>query len=400
MKKPPKNSIKLALVVPHIFLHKDIINNVIFSPGQLALELANNLKDYNVNVTLCTPGPVNCNVKNLTADLSDFNIELKLRGDTYISLLKKHPFTFVSLARQVQSELIADVYSRANKGDFDIVHIYTNEEDTALHFAKLCNKPVLFTHHDPYNFMAKYKSVFPKYKNLNWISVSYAQRKGMPKDTNWVGNVYHGLNPKDFKIYKKDSKAPYLAYFGRIVPQKGVHLAIKAVQIYNKQNQNKPMRLKIAGKHYADYKNDTYWQKQILPNLDDFITYEGFIKDTKQKNMYLSKALATIMPSTFEEPFGMVAIESLASGTPVLALKSGALPEIIDNTCGIIIKQSKNDTETAKNLSQAINKVIKISPEACRSKFIQNYTAQKMLSSYSNCVSDLLSQVIFENISN
>ena len=384
MKKPQKNSIKLALVVPHIFLHKGIINSVIFSPGQLALELANNLKNYNVNLTLCTPGPVNCNVKNLTADLSFFNKELKLRGDTYISLLKKHPFTFVSLARQVQSELIADVYSRANRGEFDIVHIYTNEEDTALHFAKLCNKPVLFTHHDPYNFMAKYKSVFPKYKHLNWVSISYAQRKGMPKDTNWVGNVYHGIDPKSYKVYQKEAKTPYLAYFGRIIPQKGVHLAIKAFQIYNKQNPNNPLHLKIAGKHYSDYKNDTYWQKQILPNLDDYITYEGFIKDTKQKNMFLSKALATIMPSTFEEPFGMVAIESLASGTPVLALNSGALPEIIDNTCGIIVKQSKNDTQTAKNLSQAINKVINVPSKACRSKFTNNYTTQKMLINYNN----------------
>ena len=382
MKKPQKSSIKLAIVVPHIFLHKDIINDVIFSPGQLALELANNLKDYYVDVTLCTPGPVNCNVKNLTADLSLFNKELKLRGDTYISLLKKHPFTFVSLARQVQSELIANVYNRANNNEFDIVHVYTNEEDIALHFAKLCNKPVLFTHHDPYNFMAKYKSVFPKYKHLNWVSISYAQRKGMPKDTNWVGNVYHGINPKSYKIYQKNIKTPYLAYFGRIVPQKGVHLAIKAVQIYNKQNPNSPLKLKIAGKHYSDYKNDTYWQKQILPHLSSQITYEGYIKDPKQKNMFLSKALATIMPSTFEEPFGMVAIESLASGTPVLALKSGALPEIIDNTCGIIISQSKNDTDTAKNLSQAIAKVINIPPKACRIKFTQNFTSQKMLENY------------------
>lgn len=382
MKKPQKSNLRLALVVPHIFLHKDIIDDVIFSPGQLALELANNLNDYDIDVTLCTPGPVTCNVKNLSADLIYFNKELKLRGDTYISLLKKHPFTFVSLARQVQSELIADVYNRANNNEFDIVHIYTNEEDTALHFAKLCKKPVLFTHHDPYNFMAKYKSVFPKYKHLNWVSISYAQRKSMPKDTNWVGNVYHGINPKSYKVYQKDTKTPYLAYFGRIVPQKGVHLVIKAVQIYNKQNPNSPLRLKIAGKHYSDYKNDTYWESQIRPHLNNLITYEGYIKDTKAKNMFLSKALATIMPSTFEEPFGMVAIESLASDTPVLALKSGALPEIIDNTCGIIVKQSKNDDTTAKNLSQAINKVINVPSKDCRSKFTHNFTTQKMLETY------------------
>lgn len=87
----PKNKLRVALVVPHIFLHRDILPNVIFSPGKLALELANNLSTCNIEVALFSPGPVDVNIKNINADLSYFETELALRGDTYINLLKKTP---------------------------------------------------------------------------------------------------------------------------------------------------------------------------------------------------------------------------------------------------------------------------------------------------------------------
>jgi len=144
---------------------------VIFSPGRLALELAAGLEAQGVDVTLFTPGPADTAVRNITVDLSYFERELAARGDTYVELLKKHPLVFVSLARQAQAELIAKAYAMANAGELDLVHIYTNEEDLALPFAALCAKPVVFTHHDPFSFMVRYKHVFPKYAHLKWISV-------------------------------------------------------------------------------------------------------------------------------------------------------------------------------------------------------------------------------------
>ncbi|HET8670126.1 MAG TPA: glycosyltransferase, partial [Candidatus Saccharimonadales bacterium] len=243
------SKLRIGLVVPHIFMHRDILPHVIFSPAALALNLADGLQKLGADCTLFSPGPVDTAAKNVTADLSYFEEELAGRGDTYVDLLKKHPFTFVTLSRQVQSELIARAFDMANRGELDIVHIYTNEEDIALPFAKLCKKPVVFTHHDPFNFSVKYKNVFPKYKDLNWISMSLAQRRGMPADTNWVGNIYHGLNEKLFEANLAPSGG-YIAYLGRIIEPKGVHLAITAVKHYNK-SAKQPLKLKIAGKHYA-----------------------------------------------------------------------------------------------------------------------------------------------------
>jgi glycosyltransferase involved in cell wall biosynthesis len=373
---------RIGLVVPHIFMQDKILPHVIFSPGKLAIDLAENLQNLKQEVALFTPGPVTTSANNQTADLGLFQKELDIRGDQYMDLLKKHPFTFVTLARQVQSEIIAQAYEKANNGELDIVHIYMNEEDIALPFAGLCAKPVVFTHHDPYNFLVKYKSVFPKYPNRNWISLSFAQRAGMPTSTNWVGNVYHGLPENEYKPnYNKPKN--YIVYLGRIIESKGVHLAIKAVQKYNESAAEK-ITLKIAGKHYSGNKKDTYWQEKILPHLNDpHIEYVGFLKTTAERQKFMESARALIMPSVFEEPFGMVMIESLACGTSIIGLDSGAIPEIINKNNGILVNKA-NAEKTVADLANAINEVSMINRHNCRKDFEQKYTSTRMAQDYLN----------------
>jgi glycosyltransferase involved in cell wall biosynthesis len=374
--KTPKNKLRLALVVPHLFIHRDILPQVIFSPGELAIQLAEGLAKEGIEVTLFAPGPVNTAIPVISADLSYFEAELGRRGDTYLDLLKKHPATFVGLARQVQSEILAKAFKAANDGEYDIVHIYTNEEDLALPFSRLCTKPVVFTHHDPFNFLVKYKNNFPKYTDLNWVSMSCAQRKTMPEDTNWVANIYHGLDPNTFKPIPKPNN-DYIAFLGRIVQPKGLHLAIQAVKHYNK-TAPQPIRLKIAGKHYADVSSDDYWQTYIEPELGGVIEYAGFIKDTQEKNAFLANAKALMVPSLFDEPFGMVLIEALASGTPLIGLDSGAIPEIITEKNGILVHKSDNDNLIIQHLAESIDAIDDIARKDCRQDFEKRFTIERM----------------------
>lgn len=371
------SALRVGIVVPHIFMQRDILPHVIFSPARLALLLAEGLASQGVAVTLFTPGPVDTQVQNYTADLSLFEAELAGRGDSYMDLLKKHPLTFINLARQVQGELIARAYAMANQDELDIVHIYTNEEDIALPFAQLCAKPVVFTHHDPFNFLIKYKNVFPKYSQLHWLSMAYAQRQGMPPGTNWLANIYHGL-PEDAFQPQYTPRSDYVAYLGRIIESKGVHLAIAAVQKYN-QTAASPLRLRIAGKHYAGAK-DRYWLEQIAPAIDGrTIVYDGFVRTDADKQAFLGNALATIMPSTFAEPFGMVAIESLACATPVIGLNSGALPEVItDGHTGFVVVKGKSEDVTVKRLTAALGRIPAIDRSACRAAFEARFTAARM----------------------
>jgi glycosyltransferase involved in cell wall biosynthesis len=402
---------KIGIVVPHIFMHRQILPKVIFSPATLALDLCEGLRERGAEVTLFSPGPVDPDpvnidassaagmpITNITADLSYFEQELAGRGDTYLDLLKKHPFTFVTLARQVQSELIAKAFAMANNGELDLVHIYTNEEDIALPFAALCTKPVVFTHHDPFNFLVKYKNVFPKYAGLNWISTSLAQRKGMPPDTNWVANIFHGLRPELFTPNYRPTGG-YVGYLGRIIESKGTHLAIQAVKKYNAgAPAGQKLKLKIAGKHYAGHHKDTYWQERILPLIDgDEIEYAGFISSPKAKQDFLGNAAALIIPSTFEEPFGMVMIEALACGTPLVGLNSGAIPEVIkEGETGFVIAKTitkqkttnsqglpqtrgaVDESKTAADLAAALKKIPNINRHICRQDFETRFTQDRM----------------------
>jgi len=275
----------------------------------------------------------------------------------------------------------------ANDNQLDIVHVYTNEEEIAMPFASLCNKPVVFTHHDPFSFLVRYKNIMPKYAHLNWVSISYAQRVDMPADTNWVGNVYHGhsdtiLTPISTPI------GDYFTYFGRIIQPKGVHLAIQAVKRYN-ETAKVPMKLKIAGKHYGESEKNSYWEEFIVPELNEYIEYVGFIEKSIDKRNFLGNAAALLVPSIFPEPFGMVSIEALACGTPVVALNSGALSEVIeDGRTGYVIDKVinestvLNETATVQSLAECLPRVLTIDRTDCRKAYENKFTAELMSQGY------------------
>jgi glycosyltransferase involved in cell wall biosynthesis len=387
---------RIAILTPHIFMHRDIMPDVIFAPGSLAIDLCNGLTKLNHEVTLFSPGPVDVNCENITADLSLIDHELMLRGYGYTELLKKHPLLFANLTRQIQSEIISKAYQMANEGKFNIIHVFMNEEELALSFAKLCNKPIVFTHHEPFNFLAKYRSIFPKYKNLNWVSLSLAQRKSMPEDANWAGNVYNGHDFDLKEVISESEDLKYFAYLGRIIEPKGVHLAIQAVRKYNlirKEQNLEIIPLYIAGKHYSDISNDKYWETKILPEVDNKeIFYKGFINNQKDKLNFLSKAMALLIPSTWDEPFGMVMIEALASGIPLIGLGSGAIPEVIKpDITGFIARKEYfmidgikklNEKKTIANLASNMMNIDKIDSQNCIDDYKKRFTVEKMVRGY------------------
>lgn len=364
---------KVAIVAPHMFMHKDIVHNTIFAPGVLVIDLINGLKAVGVDVTFISPNYQIDGLKNINGDLNLLNEELSLRNYSLFELLQKHPLLFSTLGRQIQAELIAKTFEMANTGDFDLVHIYMNEEELAMVFARFCKVPVIFTHHEPFNFLTKYRTIFPKYKDLNWLSISLAQRKSMPEDTNWIGNIYHGIEEKKFEANLENNQE-YFAYFGRIIEPKGVHLAIAAAK-------KAGVKLKIAGKHYSGESKDTYWNNFIEPEIDnDFIQYVGFVSGDKSKQDFLGKAKALIMPSTWDEPFGVVMIEAMANGTPIIGFDSGAIPELIEDARnGILVKKTLNQEKNIKNLSNAIKEFEKIDRKEVRKIFEEKFTLSQMV---------------------
>lgn len=137
---------------------------------------------------------------------------------------------------------------------------------------------------------------------------------------NCVATVYNGIDPSNYKFYPRSQDPPYLAFLGRLSPEKGPHLAIEIAK-------RSGWRLKMAGK--VDVVDRDYFEQEIKPHIDGKqIEYLGEANHA-QKCELMSGAVATLFPITWREPFGLVMIESMATGTPVIAMELGSAPEVI-----------------------------------------------------------------------
>jgi glycosyltransferase involved in cell wall biosynthesis len=182
---------------------------------------------------------------------------------------------------------------------------------------------------------------------------------------NWQGTVYHGL-PLDQYEYKIN-QGSYLAFVGRISPEKRVDRAIEIAK-------RAKMKLKIAAK--VDAIDRRYMETEIQPLLDDsLVEFVGEIGE-KEKPAFLGNAYALLFPIDWVEPFGLVMIEAMACGTPVVAFRRGSVPEVIDHgVTGFIV----DDIEESL---QALDKISHFDRERCRMVFEQRFSAARMAGDY------------------
>jgi glycosyltransferase involved in cell wall biosynthesis len=245
--------------------------------------------------------------------------------------------------------------------EFDVIHFHIDY----LHFpgSRRRNLTQLTTLHGRLD-LRDLVPLYQEFTEMPVVSISRSQREPLPW-LNWVGTVHHGL-PRD--LYRFHPQAgTYLAFLGRISPEKGLDDAIKLAK-------QTGLPLKIAAK--VDRVDREYFEARINPQLNDpLIEYLGEIGG-KEKEKFLGNALALLAPVNWCEPFGLVLIEALACGTPVIAYDRGSIPEIIrDGVTGFVV----SDLESA---AQAILQLAKIDRSACRRHFEAHFTAERMTCDY------------------
>jgi glycosyltransferase involved in cell wall biosynthesis len=263
--------------------------------------------------------------------------------------------------------MIEQVYRR--KDEFDVLHSHLDYFPLSLLMRQ--NVPFLTTLHGRLD-LPDYVEIFSTFRQAPFVSISNSQRRPVPH-LNWLRTVPHGM-PADL-LRPLPVKQEYLAFLGRICPEKGVD---KAIRVAGRAG----MKLKIAAK--VDNADKEYYDRLIRPLIEanPFVEFIGEITD-KQKPAFLSAAHALLFPIDWPEPFGLVMIEAMACGTPVIAFRSGSVPEVIDDgVSGFIV--SGEDEAVA-----AIDRLDQLDRTKVRATFDRRWTARRMAEDYVNLYSVL-----------
>jgi glycosyltransferase involved in cell wall biosynthesis len=212
--------------------------------------------------------------------------------------------------------------------------------------------------------LPEHQPVFTTFSSVPVISISDAQRRPLPQ-ARWVRTIYHGLPER--LLTPQPVMPHYFAFLGRITPEKGVDCAIRIAQHCG-------VPLKIAAK--VDNVDRDYYQEKIRPLLDTTNTeYIGEISEN-EKPAFLSGAIALLMPVDWPEPFGLVMIEAMACGTPVIAFNRGSVPEVVDDgVTGFVV-------EDEIGAIGAVDRLAQLSRESIRKRFEERFTARRMAQDY------------------
>ena len=248
--------------------------------------------------------------------------------------------------------------------DFDVIHDHTGLMGLAL--GSLLPTPLVHTVHGPVSGHPGdlYEQIVRMAPQAQLISLSLSQRVPRPQ-LPWVANVPNAL---DLSVYPfRPERGDYLLFLGRMSPDKGAHRAV-AVAL------EAGLPLKIAGK-CAEPAEQEYFDALVRPHLGGDREYVGEVTHGEKVEL-LQHARATLFPIEWEEPFGLVMIESLACGTPVVATRYGAVPEVIeDGLTGIIV-------DDWRQMEGALAAADELDPDTMRRAVEQRFTPERMVADY------------------
>jgi len=258
---------------------------------------------------------------------------------------------------------ISEVFERS--AEFDVIH--NNFDFLPLTYSGLINTPVVTTIH---GFSSP--SIVPVYKKYNggthYVAISEADKSS---ELDYIATIHHGIKIAQFPF--SEAEGEYLLFFGRIHPDKGVHEAIQVAQ-------RARIKLVIAG----IIQDEDYFRSRIEPYLDgDAVEYLGSVGPEARPEI-LGRALALLHLISFDEPFGLSLVESLACGTPIIAFGRGSIPEIVKHTeTGYIV-------ENVDHAVEAVIAVRSLDRFACRQDAVKRFSSNRMASDYIRVYQNIL----------
>lgn len=249
----------------------------------------------------------------------------------------------------------------------DVIHVQSAQ---CLAFSPFLPCGMVLTLHGPHeDHLSEFYSFYP---NVHYVCISEAQCEAekMPK----MRTIHHGIDTAQYRL--SEQKQHYLSFIGRIAPLKGTHIAIEVAK-------RTGIPLKIAGDVQPVYRE--YFEKKIKPHVDGkFIEYVG-LADHHAKNELLRNSMAMLFPIQWNEPFGLVMVEAMACGTPVIAMAGGSVPEVVrDGVSGYICRSVPQMVKRVSDLN--------IPPTTVRRYVEENFSIENMVRKYVDLYQEVLSE--------
>ncbi len=286
--------------------------------------------------------------------------------------------------------LLAKAFSEEHK--FDVYHVNIGDGDLAMPFAAFVSKPIVITLHNIIDdaFTRNYFSFFKDTRNVYFVSISNYQRKMLPM-LQYIDTIYHGIDTKQFGFNPNGGED--IMWAGRFIPEKGPNIAFRLA----KETEHKIKLFGIIKHGHEDWFQYSVEQPAKNPEDQPFVSlYIDFERHQLIPHFQNSKLF--LLPTSFEEAFGLVFAESMACGTPVVTFARGAAPEVIrDGVTGFLVNPSDDDIRGDwvikktgfAGLREAVEKIYFMPAEeyarmrkACRERAVNNFSAEQMTKKY------------------
>jgi glycosyltransferase involved in cell wall biosynthesis len=280
-----------------------------------------------------------------------------------------------SIKEPVMYELLHASEAFKHAAEFDIIHSHIGV--WALALASMVSTPTVHTLHG--TFTGDNSKVFRQHHTQPYISISDSQRL---LNINYAATVYNGISVEKFPFIAEPQDPPYLAFLGRFSPEKGPQHAIAIAK-------QTGWRLKMAGK--VDVVDKKFFEEEIAPHIDGKqIEFLGELNHT-QKAELLGNAVITLFPITWCEPFGLVMAESMAVGTPVIAMNMGSVSEVIANG------QTGYVCQSYEEMAAMIPKALKLNRQKCREHVENKFSVTQMVDGYEAVYEKIVGDRNFRN---